>query len=234
MPTRFRTAFLDAGGVLVNPNWARASAMLARHGVLVDAADMARVEPVVKHQLDVPPAAVARTDAQRGFVFFELILTAAGVQLSAATAAAFAELKAFHDTENTWDIIADGAEASLRRLRAAGLRTVVVSNANGTVRRSFARVGLDRHLDVVLDSHEEGVEKPDPRLFRIALDRAGADPASTIHCGDIYQIDVVGARAAGLPAVLLDTAGMYAHVTDCPRAQSLPDYVTRLLDGEFD
>jgi len=57
------------------------------------------------------------------------------------------------------------------------------------------------------------VEKPDPRLFEIALERARADRAATIHCGDIYHIDVVGARAAGLPAVLLDSAGLYDAAT---------------------
>ena len=47
----------------------------------------------------------------------------------------------------------------------------------------------------VLDSQDLGVEKPDPRLFEIALERSGAARDSTIHVGDIYHVDVVGARA---------------------------------------
>jgi HAD superfamily hydrolase (TIGR01549 family) len=232
--TRYRTAFFDAGGVLVCPNWSRASDALSRHGVRVDSVAMAGVEPVVKRQLDVAHTVRSTNDEQRGFLFFELILTAAGVPLSDATAAAFAELKAYHDRENTWDAVTHDAVETLRRIRGAGLRIVVVSNTNGTLRRMFTRVGLDRHVDLIVDSSEEQVEKPDPRLFRIALAKAGADQASTIHCGDLYEVDVIGARAAGLPAVLLDSAGTYEHVRDCPSARSLTEYADRLLAGEFD
>jgi len=156
------------------------------------------------------------------------------VPLSAATNAALAELKAFHDVENTWDVVADDAADVLARVRLAGLKIVIVSNANGRIKRLFARVGLDARVDLILDSHEEGVEKPDPRLFEIALERAGADRRSTIHCGDLYEIDVVGARSAGLPAVLLDAADVYGHVTDCPRVKSLTEYADGLLSGRFD
>lgn len=234
MATRFRTAFFDAGGVLVSPNWVRASGVLARHGVRVDPSAMTSVEPIVKRQLDVAPTVRGTNDEQRGFLFFELILTAAGVPLSAATAAAFAELKTYHDRENTWDAVTGDCVSTLERIRTAGLRIVVVSNTNGTLRRMFARVGLDRHVDLIVDSSEERVEKPDPRLFRIALTKAGADPASTIHCGDLYEVDVVGARAAGLPVVLLDSAGIYEHVRDNARVRSLTEYADRLLAGVFD
>ena len=77
------------------------------------------------------------------------------------------------------------------------------------------------------------MEKPDPRLFQIALDRSGARADSTIHCGDLYEIDIVGARAAWLPAVLLDSAGIY-HDVDCPRVASMTELVDGLLAGRFD
>jgi FMN phosphatase YigB (HAD superfamily) len=77
----------------------------------------------------------------------------------------------------------------------------------------------------VLDSHEWGVEKPDPRLFRLALEQSGADAARTVHVGDLYHVDVVGARSAGLrDGVLLDLANLYGGV-DCPRVGSLAELV---------
>jgi putative hydrolase of the HAD superfamily len=76
------------------------------------------------------------------------------------------------------------------------------------------------------------VEKPDPRLFEIALERSSADAATTIHVGDLYQVDVVGARAAGIRGVLLDENGLYDGV-DCPRVQSLAELVARIEQGEF-
>jgi len=78
------------------------------------------------------------------------------------------------------------------------------------------------------------VEKPDPRLFHIALARAGPIRRRRSTVANLYEIDVVGARAAGLPAVLLDTAGIYAHVTDCPRVRTLTEYADGLLSGRFD
>ena len=72
----------------------------------------------------------------------------------------------------------------------------------------------------MLDSADEGVEKPDPRLFEIALARSGARAETTLHVGDLYSVDVVGARSAGLHAVLLDAADLYEEI-DCPRVRSL-------------
>jgi HAD superfamily hydrolase (TIGR01549 family) len=231
--SRFRSVFLDAGGVLVTPNWQRASEALARQGVAAAPATLAAAEPFVKQQLDVAPTVRSTNDQQRGFLYFDLILARASIEANAATDAALAELKAFNDTEGAWDVVAEDAVSTLRRLRTAGCRLVVVSNTNGTLRRMFRRVGLEPWIDLVIDSQEEGVEKPDPRLFEIALERAGAGRDSTIHCGDIYQIDVVGARSAGISAVLLDSAGLYAHA-DCPRVLSLTEFADRLIAGEFD
>lgn len=230
---RYRTVFLDAGGVLVNPNWERASLILARHGVRADARALAAAEPAVKHQLDVAPAVRATNDEQRGFLYFDLVLASAGITRSSATDAALAELRVYHDAENTWDVVPDDAEATLTRLRSAGLQVVIVSNTNGTLRRLLDRIGLAPYVDLVIDSSEERIEKPDARIFKIALARSGAGASTTLHCGDLYEIDVVGARAAGLPAVLLDTAGLYGSA-DCPRVRSLTEYADRLLEGAFD
>jgi FMN phosphatase YigB (HAD superfamily) len=110
-----------------------------------------------------------------------------------------------------------------------GLKLVVVSNANGTLRGKLARLDLARRVDVILDSHELGVEKPDRRIFDIALERGGTAAGRVVHVGDFYEIDVAGARAAGLPAVLIDSAGLYAERDgDCPRVGSLLEFVREL------
>ncbi|MEI6669997.1 MAG: HAD family hydrolase [Acidobacteriota bacterium] len=230
---RYKTVFLDAGGVLVCPNWERAAQALGRHGVLVDAAVLAAAEPLVKRQLDVAATVRATTDEQRGFLYFDLILTGAGIKRTAHTDAALAELKAFHDRENTWDFMPADVIRSLTRLKQAQLTIVVVSNTSPTLRRVFARLDIEPLIDLVIASDEEQIEKPDPRLFHIALARSGADPGTTIHCGDLYEIDIVGARAAGLPAVLLDSAGIY-HDVDCPRVASMTELADGLLAGRFE
>jgi FMN phosphatase YigB (HAD superfamily) len=104
-----------------------------------------------------------------------------------------------------------------------GLTLVVVSNANGRLRHLFDRLDLTRHFDVVLDSHEWNIEKPDPALFEIALRECGGERAFTAHVGDLFHIDVVGARHAGLrEGILLDAAGLYADA-DCRRVRRLDE-----------
>ena len=221
------TVFLDAGGVLVNPNWTRVSDALSRHGVSVAAAALAAAEPRAKKRLDTGTTIQATTDQQRGWTYFNLVLGECGVPLSAATDAALAELYAYHQVSNLWESVPDEVLPSLGALRRCGCRLVVVSNANGTLRRLFARVGLLDAVDAVFDSCDEAVEKPDPRFFEIALARTGASAAASIHVGDLYHVDVVGARAAGIQPVLFDVADLYPEC-DCPRVRSLAALVQQL------
>jgi putative hydrolase of the HAD superfamily len=227
------TVFLDAGGVLLFPNWSRIEAALARHGVDVTAEQIARAEPRARKQLDDRRTIGTTTDASRGWLFFDLILEQAGVTLSSQTSAALVELHAYHQAHNLWEFVPDDVRPALAALRDHGLTLVVVSNANGTLRAHMERLGLAAYVDVVIDSCDEGVEKPDPRLFEIALTRAGARPDSTIHVGDLYQVDVVGARAAGVRGVLLDETGLHADA-DCDRVSSLSELVERVKAGAFD
>jgi putative hydrolase of the HAD superfamily len=222
-----QTVFLDAGGVLVNPNWRRVSEALARHGVNVPAERMAEAEPRAKKRLDTGDTIRATNDQQRGWTYFNLVLTEAGVALSDETAAALAELHTYHQTHNLWETVPDEVLPSLAALRASGRRLVVLSNANGTLHRAFDRLGLTASFDVIFDSHQEGVEKPDPRFFHIALERSGATAATTIHVGDLYYVDVAGARAAGLTPALLDVAGLYPDC-DCLRIRSLTELLPAL------
>ena len=226
------TVFLDAGGVLLFPNWSRISTALADQGVAVSAKALATAEPRARKQLDEGRTIGTTTDASRGWLFFDLILEQAGIPRSDATAAALTELHAYHCANNLWEFVPDGVRPALAALRAHGLRLVVVSNANGTLKAHMNRLGLAAAVDMVIDSCDEGVEKPDPRLFEIALERAGAQADTTIHVGDLYQVDVVGARAAGVRPVLLDETGLHPNA-DCVRVSSLAELVQRVQAGEF-
>ncbi len=216
------TLFLDAGGVLLFPSWQRLSDALGAQGVPVAPQVLRDAEPHAKRQLDLPELVQTSNDAQRGWTYFNLVLEHAGVARSPATDAALAELQAYHAAHNLWELVPDDVVPALERLRARVTRLAVVSNANGRLHVALERLGLARFFDVVLDSHLEGVEKPDPRLFEIALARAGGRRETTLHVGDFYSSDVRGARAAGLRAVLLDSAGLYAEA-DCPRVGSLAE-----------
>ena len=222
-PLRISTLFLDAGGVLCHPSWPRISEALAAHGVPVPAHVLAAAEPHAKREIDRASVVRVTDDDSRGWMYFNTVLRHAGVARCEATDAALALVREYHQSENLWEVVPPDVVPALQQLRALGLRLVVVSNANGRLRRLFDRVGLAAYFDVVLDSFEWGVEKPDPRLFEIALERSGADRARTAHVGDLFHIDVAGARAAGLlEGVLLDSADLYDEV-DCRRVRTLDE-----------
>jgi putative hydrolase of the HAD superfamily len=227
-PATVRTLLLDAGGVLVRPDFKRVAAALGRRGVAVEAGVLRAAEARVKKEIDQPPGEGTATDEERGWVYFNLLLRHAGVARSPATDAALAELKEWHDRHCLWDEVPIGVGPALERLHGAGLRLAVISNANGTVRRLLERLGFLGFFDQVLDSAVEGVEKPDPRIFRRALERLGASAQEALFVGDLYHVDVVGGRAAGMRVVMVDEADLYGSA-DCARVRSLAQLAAHLV-----
>jgi HAD superfamily hydrolase (TIGR01509 family) len=215
------TVFLDAGGVLCHPSWTRVADAMTRHGAPVTAAALAAAEQRATYDIDNASVIGSTDDRARGWLYFNLVLQHAGVAQSRATNAALSDLREYHRTDNLWEHVEPDVAPALAALKSRGLKLVVVSNANGRLRHLFERVDLAKWFDHLLDSHEWGVEKPDPRLFRLALEQSGADAARTVHVGDLYHVDVIGARQAGLrEGVLFDKGGLYEGV-DCPRVSSL-------------
>lgn len=221
------TLLLDAGGVMVFPNWARVSAILASHGIHVSRVDLERQWPDAMLALDHAIGIATSSDAQRGAGLLEDVLSRAGVERGERLDAALGEMREYHAAHNLWEHVPDDVPAALRRLRGLGLTMAVASNANGTVARAFERLGLAQYFDVIVDSFHEGVEKPDPRFFHAVISRANARAETTLHVGDIYHVDVVGARNAGLRVIQLDRHGRYGAF-DSDRVASLDELATRL------
>jgi len=214
----------DAGGTLLRLDYAYMRACAARRQHAIDDAALARGEAAVRREID---ARAARTggprdrDADRVAGYFHGVLERAGVARDAALAAA-EELAVEHARANLWRVAMPGAAAALAALRARGFRVGVVSNADGRVAALLEAAGLAPHLETIVDSHLEGVEKPDPEIFRRALARLGVTADRTAYVGDIFAIDVLGARAAGLSAILIDETGAYANI-ECPRIAALAE-----------
>jgi HAD superfamily hydrolase (TIGR01549 family) len=225
--TVIETVFLDAGGVLVIPNFDRVAQTLALHGVRTTGDALRAAEPLAKRDLEDPSFIRRTDDDSRGLVYFATVLERAGVDVDERAKAALGELRAYHAQHNLWESVPADVIPFLRRLQAAGLRRVVVSNANGTLHAKFERLGLAPYFDAMFDSHLEKVEKPDRRFFEIALERSGSKRETTVHVGDFYEIDVVGARNASLPAILFDPAGVNQD-RDCDKVRSLDELATRL------
>jgi putative hydrolase of the HAD superfamily len=200
------TILFDAGGTLVFPNFARVAQELAAEGMAADPAALEREDARVRFEMDRPEVISTTTDGSRFRRYFDALVSGAGVgQLSDKV---FARLDEYHRVQNLWEAVPANVPAALERLRGK-FRMGVVSNANGTVRAKLERLKLAGYFEIIVDSHEEGIEKPDPRLFHIALQRMGVEAAHTAYVGDLYHVDVAGAQAAGLTPLLLDPGDLY-------------------------
>ena len=128
-----------------------------------------------------------------------------------------------------WSRIIPGSVDGLRVLVATGVHVGIISNADGTVAQRLAaeevlQVGPGIGVDVecVIDSGAVGVSKPDPKIFRLALDAIGVAAADAWYVGDMPAIDVVGARAAGLWPIVMDPFG-FNNGADFALVRSLRD-----------
>ena len=82
-----------------------------------------------------------------------------------------------------------------------------------------ARYGLDRFLYPIVRASDEGVAKPDPRIFRILLERAGMEPTEAVYIGDSLSDDVAGAQAAGVHSIWLNRSGWVNETRVVPDAE---------------
>ena len=140
------TLLLDAGGVLVFPNWDRVSDIFRRHGIAVSGAALRAAEPLAKFAIDSAYSIATTNDADRGSRYFHLTFDAAGVPPGDARHPVLADLWAYHQEHNLWEHVPDDVFPALDRLRSAGLTLAIASNANGVLQRMFDRVGLTRVL----------------------------------------------------------------------------------------
>jgi len=205
--------FLDVGNTVVGIDVELVAARLAPLGVRVEAEAVLRAEARARPALS--RALAAGEDARRGdfLLYLELILA----HLPAGSAPAPSErreaiaaelgptLREPGASDQLWNRPLPGAREALDRLRSLGLPVIAVSNSDGTAARSLERAGLRDGFDAVVDSHVIGAAKPARAIFEAALAHVPSIARERIvHVGDILDVDVVGARGAGLHAVLLD------------------------------
>ncbi|MEM0001551.1 MAG: HAD family hydrolase [Desulfurococcaceae archaeon] len=98
-----------------------------------------------------------------------------------------------------------GAVELLEYSKKRGLKVVVVTNTHftgRTVHKMLENIGIAKYVDFVISSADYEVLKPNPRLFKIALDLLKANPWEVIHIGDSCTRDVLGAFSAGMKSIL--------------------------------
>ena len=220
------TVLFDAGGVLLDLDYAFLKRLLEARHVATTVAELSASEAIARTTIDRRVRGGGRTsEAWRDY--FRVLLTRVGAPPE-RTEEIIDTLDEAHQRVGLWTVAIDGAVAAVRTLKNSGHRLGVVSNAEGRVERDLEGAGYAGLFETVVDSHVVGVEKPDPEIFRIALERLGVGPETAVFVGDVPSVDVVGARSAGMTAVLLDRHGLFAAV-DVPRLRSiaeLPDWLS--------
>jgi HAD superfamily hydrolase (TIGR01549 family) len=210
---------LDAGNTLVYLDHGALAGAASAAGVLVGAGALRAAEAIAKRRYE-ESMRQGVSHAAGWDLYMQTLFEAAGVareDVLRASAAARHE----HERFNLWRQLPQGLTEKLAQARAQGLRLGVVSNSEGKLDELFARLSIDHYFELVVDSALEGVRKPDPEIFRRALARLRVAPDAALYAGDIPEVDVVGARAAGVDAVLIDTYDHYPDYRDAPRFPSL-------------
>jgi len=133
-------------------------------------------------------------------------LTFAGVGVPGEHEGLFRELHEFYARPEAWCLYPEALE-TLRGIRERGYRTGLISNWDERLPELISGLGLMDHLDPVVVSCVAGFEKPDPRIFRHALSRAGVDAGRALMVGDDEEADIAGARAVGMHAIRIDHDG---------------------------
>jgi putative hydrolase of the HAD superfamily len=243
---------LDAGNTLLHLDYELLASMLASRaggGRRLTPESVRRAEWRARVRLDrllvqaggggipgvstaVPPASAAgSTESSATFRrYLTFVCEEAGLTLPPPVLSALLdELVDYQQAHNLWGRAHPFARRVLDDLRAEGCRLGVVSNAAGDVADLLARHHLAGSFDTIIDSGRVGVEKPDPAIFRLALQELGVKPAEAIHVGDLPAVDVAGAQAADIEAVLIDPLGSWPDA-DCVKVRDLtavPELVRR-------
>ena len=112
---------------------------------------------------------------------------------------------------------------SLVALKSEGYSLGVLSNLRRDMVQLCQSLGLTPYLDFCISAADAGAEKPHPPMFLAALEKASVNPDETVHVGDQYTSDVLGARAVGMHSILIDRGGWNTSINDCPKISSLSE-----------
>ncbi len=220
-----RHVFFDVGGTLVSASpgpveiFRRA---LANRGHLLDPDAIARTLRAPDRIVTLIQPMVRGRETEFYRSVNARIVEHMGLQ---ADDAALDDIHASFEREVVYRPYPEAARA-LKALRTAGYRTGVVSNFSHRLPKLLEDLGLAAYLDTVTYSFEAGAEKPHPKIFKTALARAGAAPEKALMVGDRYEADYLGARNAGMHAVLL--CRDEAAEARCPQVGSLEELADRL------
>jgi putative hydrolase of the HAD superfamily len=212
-----RAVFFDAGETLLSPHPSfheLFTGALASRGIAVDPeavrSSLSSIGPTMAEVVSELGVSAWSTSAEASRHFWGRVyaraLASVGVEdpegeLGRALYARFTQYDSYR--------LFPDAIPTLTALRAAGIFTGLISNFEDWLEGMLQAMEVSPLFDLMVISGKEGVEKPDPAIFLLALRRSGFSPAESVYVGDHPRIDAEGAEAVGMTAVLIDRRGHY-------------------------
>ncbi len=211
--------FLDAGETILRPypSFAELFALICRangRDVTPDEVSAVR-EKLAPHLIDLaheagadPPALGTSVSATESRSFWTYLYRRFLAELDIRDDSLAETLFATFSSSASYRLFDDVMD-TLDRLLGAGLRLGLISNFETWLQEMLVELEVGHIFEVTVISGVEGVEKPDPGIYRLALERGAVAAGNAVHVGDSESLDVIPAREAGMHTVLLDRVARY-------------------------
>jgi HAD superfamily hydrolase (TIGR01549 family) len=233
MPGAVRAVLCDLDDTLFDHTYASRCAVAALHGSVPEFACWSIDELASRHReclevmhLEVLAGRMSIADARRER--FRRLLVDAGA--ASADRLALDLAPTYRQAYENGRRPVPGAVPLLVALKNLGVHiAIVTNNVTDEQRLKLRHCGMTELVDDLVTSEDVGVQKPDPRIFHIALDRAGVTAEEAVMLGDAWATDIEGARRAGLRAIWLNRLGVASPDASVMELQSL-EPIERTLD----
>ncbi|MDQ3985040.1 MAG: HAD-IA family hydrolase [Actinomycetota bacterium] len=223
--------FFDAGETLVHPHPSfheLFSAVCSEAGYGISADDVATIQGrLAPHLVDLAEETGVDNPSlspEDSVTFWSYLYRRFLQELGIEDERLVKSLYAVFSTASSYKLYEDALPA-LTELRASGYRIGLISNFEEWLEEMLVELEVGHLFDTKVISGVEGVEKPDPEIYRLALQRAGVSPGAALHVGDSPGLDVRPAQSVGMIPVLLDRWDRYS-AEEVPRIRSLEELTT--------
>ena len=229
MTSSIRAVFFDLYDTLVGfdpPREVVQARAMEPFGFVVDKigidAGYAMADALMAEQTAQAPLSDLSPEAQSSFFqrYEQLILRGAGHEVDLYKAGEV--WKAVRRQEYGFALYEDVIPA-LNSLQSGGYVVGVITNMSQLGQDVAERMGFRDSVDFTLSSMDVGASKPDPQMFRAALEQAGVEAAAAVHVGDQIETDIEGARRAGINPILIDRHSAATDYDTCPRITTLDE-----------